>query len=129
MEAIRSMPQIDGRPTLAFKDDFKDRLNVAFARSGLTLAQFAKGCNVSVPTAWRWLDRKNSVTPELKKMGLVCGVLRVSAAYLIQGDRTEEPRDDHRAEARELVRRLSAILDNSPEDPGPKGRGGKVKPT
>jgi transcriptional regulator with XRE-family HTH domain len=98
--------------TVAFTDDFKARLNIAFGKAGLTKRKFAQLCGVSAPTATKWLDTADSLTPILQKIPLIARVLNVTSGYLIDGDPKGAPDNRKAAKAKKLAAEIVKLLDD-----------------
>lgn len=112
---------------MAFTDDFKERLNIAFVKSQITKRQFAKNCFVSEPTAGKWLNKAHPMMPGIDKLPLICNALGVSPSDLIKGG--EGPNNASIAKARELARQAQVLVNDvadllsSANEPSPSRRG------
>lgn len=69
-----------------------ERLRVARARAGLTMAQVAKECGCTAQAVMKW--EHDRAMPDSKKFLKLCGLLDVSAEWLMDA----EPLDFHSTE-------------------------------
>lgn len=67
------------------KEGFAKRLREVINRSGETIKETARRCDMSRPALAKYLDPKNPTLPGAYNLSTLCQVLNVSADYLLFG--------------------------------------------
>lgn len=70
----------------AGRAEVRQRLQLAFERSGLTQAELAERCRAAKGTVSDWFNPEKDAVPDGEKMARLPAALRVSGHWLLTGD-------------------------------------------